>query len=202
MTLTETEVEVRVHSSDAALFTDFSSIAVEVRREGETEWEAVELSLHDDHFSAEMMFFSSGEYEGRVVATVTGSTDLITLYETVDHLHVERIHQEVGDYVVEFETFPGHLREGETVEVKFWVHEASADGHGHGHAVGGLTPDIQCTDADGTMEEHAAEEHAEGEYEAEHTLGEGGTAHFELHFMDSMGMDRHAEFSAPVSHGH
>lgn len=202
-TLTEIEVEVRVHTSDAGVFTDFSSIAVELRREGETEWAAVELSLHDDHFTAETMFFSSGDYEGRVVAQVTGSADLITLYETTEHLHVERIHQEIGDYVVEFETYPGHLHEGETIEVTFWVLEASTDGHGHGHAVGGLTPDIACTDADGTTEEHAAHEHEEGEYGAEHVLGDGdGTARFELHFMDSMGMDRHAEFSAPVSHGH
>ena len=201
-TLTTIEVDVTVHSDEPGAFTDLSTISVEVRLEGETEWEATELAPHEDHFSAEMMFFSSGEYEARVTAQVTGSTDVLTLYQTTERLHVERIHQEVGDYIVEFETLPGHLLEGQIAEVTFWVLEASADAHAHGHAVGGLAPDIACTDANGMVEEHAAHEHEAGEYGAEHTLLEAGTAHFELHFTDAMGVDRHAEFSAPVSHEH
>lgn len=201
-TLTEIEVEVRVHSSDLGAFTDFSSMVVEVRRDGETEWEATDLSLHVDHFSAETMFFSSGEYEARVIGQVTGSSDAVILYQSAEHVYVERIHEEVGDYIVEFETFPGDLHEGETIEATFWVYETSTDGHGHGHAVTGMTADIVCADAGGTTEEHAAHEHAEGEYGAEHTLLEAGTMHFEFHFTDALGVDQHAEFSAPVSHAH
>ncbi len=201
-TLTTIEVEVIVHSDEPGAFTDLSTISVEVRLEGETEWEVTELARHEDHFSADMMFFSSGEYEARVTAQVTGSTDVLTLYQTAERMHVERIHQEVGDYIVEFETYPGHLHEGQITEVTFWVLEAGADGHAHGHAIGGLAPEIVCTDANGTVEEHAAHEHETGEYGAEHTFLEAGTAHFELHFTDAMGMDRHAEFSAPVSHEH
>lgn len=202
VTLTAIEVEVRVHSDDPGTFTDFATIAVEFRLEGETDWRSRELALHGDHFTAEVTFFTSGEYEARVVGQVTGATDMLTMYQSAEHLHVGRIHQEVGDYIIEFETFPGHMHEGETVEVTFWVLEASTDGHGHGHPVGGMTPDIACTDPGGAAEEHAAHEHAEGEYGAEHTLGGHGIATFELHFMDAMGMDRHASFSAPVSGAH
>ena len=202
MTLTDIEFEVRVHGSDAGTFTDLSYIAVEFRLEGETEWRATELSLHADHFSAEKMFFTSGEYEARVVGQLTGSTESLTLYQSVEHLHVERIHQEVGEFIVEFETFPGHVHEGDEVEATFWILEASTDGHAHGHPVEGLTPDIVCTDSDGATEEHVAHVHGAGEYGADHTAIEAGTASFEIHFSDTGGTDHHAEFAVPVSHAH
>lgn len=201
-TLTDIEVEVRVHSDAAGTFTDFDMIAVEFRQDGDTNWRATELELHQDHFSGAKMFFSSGDYEARVVAQATGSQETLILYQSPDHLHVERIHQEVGDYIVEFETFPGHMHEGDQVEVSFWVLEASTDGHGHGHAVGSLSPDIVCTDNAGVTEEHAAHEHQAGEYGAEHIVTEAGSITFELHFTDGMGMDHHAQFTAPVSHAH
>jgi hypothetical protein len=201
VTLTPIEAEVRVHSNEPGTFTDFATISVELRLEGETEWESQELTLHEDHFTADIMFHSSGEYEARVVGQVTGSTDVLVLYQATEHLHVDRIHQEVGDYIVEFETFPGHLHEGETVEVVFWILEASTDGHAHGHPVGGLTADIVYMHSGGTTE-HAGHEHMEGEYGAEHTLVEEGTATFELHFTDPMNVDWHAEFSVSVEHAH
>lgn len=202
MTLTQIEVEVTVQSDAPGVFTDMARVALERRMDGVGEWRATELTPHEDHFSGELMFPTSGEYEIRVVGEVAGSSETLVLYQAAEHLHVERIYEEVGDYVIQFETFPGHLHEGQTAEVVFWVLEAGADGHAHGHGVAGLGPEIVCTDPSGAVEEHHAHAHAEGEYGTEHTFLEAGTAHFELHFTDGAGVDRHAEFSAPVSHAH
>lgn len=200
VTLTEVEVEVRLHSDAAGTVTDVAMVAVEMRREGDADWRATELTLHDDHFSGLKTFFSSGEYEARVVAQLHGSAETVVLYQTTEHLHVDRIHREVGAFRVEFETYPGHLHEGDTAEIAFWILEAGGDGHGH--AVGGMSPDIVCMDPSGATEEHMAHEHEPGEYGTQHTLLEAGTAQFELHFTDGAGADLHAEFVVPVSHAH
>jgi hypothetical protein len=195
MTLTTIEFEVTVTRAGVGTFTDFAAIAIEFRMEGDTNWRATELVPHVDHFTAEKMFYTSGAYDVRVVAQVLGTQEVLTLYAPSEPLPVERIHQEVGNYVVEFETTPGHIHEGDTAEAKFWIYEA-------GTPVDGLVAEIVCTDADGTVEQHAPHTHTGGIYAADHIFVGAGTAYMELHFTDPLGTDLHAEFAAPISHAH
>jgi hypothetical protein len=191
-TLTTLEVEVSIHNDHGATVTDFVTVAVEFRMAGDTDWRATELSLHENHFSGEKMFYTSGDYEARVVAQRVGHAEAETLYQTTENLQVKRIHQEVGGYIVEFETTPGHIHEGDEAEVQFWILEASPDGHGH--AMEGLTVEIHCTDANGAEEHHDGHAHAGGLYETR--------AVFAIHFADDHGEKHEAEFHVPISHAH
>lgn len=201
-TLTTVEIEVSIHDHHGDAVTDLENVAVEFRMVGETDWRATELALHESHFAGEKMFYTSGEYEARVVAHRMGHAEAETLYQTTENLNVERIHQTVGGHVVEFETTPGHLHEGDLAEVHFWIMEASTDGHQHGHGVEGLDVEIHCTDATGAQEEHHGHAHAGGLYEAQHTVAEAGEAIFAIHFTDEHGEAHKAEFHVPVSHAH
>ena len=200
-TLTTLEVEVEVTDPDGVAYTDFESVTAEFLMEGETEWRSVDLTYHDGHYSSDMMFYNSGEYEARVVALPHGSDHSETIYEHADHLDVERIHKEVGEYVVEFESFPGHLHEGDSAEVKFWVMgEGSAPGSMS--AMGGMAANIHVTHGDGHSEQHRATEHDMGVYEAMHMFDEAGEAKVMMDFTDDHGEHHEVEFHVPVSDVH
>ena len=200
-TLTEMEVEVSVTDDDGAPYIDFESVAFEFRLEGEEAWAAVELVLHDGHFTAEQMFYTSGEYETRVTAMRHGSDHTETIFQAGEHLEVERIHMEVGEFRVEMETFPGHIDEGDEAEVRFWITEAGSDGHTGGHAMGGLEAEIHLTHGEtGASMQHMGAEHSEGVYEAEHHFDEAGVMEISIDFEDAHGDHHEAAFHVPVSH--
>ena len=201
VTLTEMEVEVEITNHEGVPFTDFEMVGFEYRMEGETEWETTELELHEGHFSADHMFFSSGEYEVRVTGTRHGADHSETLFEQGEHAEVERIHMEAGEYRIEMETFPGRIHEGDEAEVRFWVAELGTDGHSGGHGMGGLNAQIHLShDASGSTQQHMADEHEDGVYEAMHLFDEAGEFEVMMSFQDEHGDTHEAAFHVPVSH--
>ena len=156
------------------------------------------MLLVDEEYVGTKTFFTSGEYDFRVIGIEGGSIEELVLYEAPDHMEVERAHQEVGGFRVEFETFPGHLHEGTEAAIRFWITDAA-----DGHVIASLVAEIHCTDGNGVAEEHnPPHEEEPGVYEAHHTLLEAGDAHFEIHFTGPDGAEQHAEFDVPVVHAH
>lgn len=202
-TLTGVEVEVRITDRDGAPVTDLDDVAVESRLEGEDEWSTLDLDFHDGHFSAEHMFYSSGEYEVRVVARRPGGDHADVIHERPGHLEVERVHREVGPYRVEMETYPGHLHEGDEAEVRFWVGTGGGDGHGGMSPMHGLDATVQIMHggSGGSEVSHMADEHDPGVYEVHHTFDEHGEAEVHMGFDDGNGHHEVA-FALPVDEGH
>lgn len=194
-TLSDVTFSVTVLDQHGAAMMDFEALEVEQRLVGAEVWDAVEMHAEGSVFHGTNMFFTSGDYELRVSGMEPGHTDMEVLHEEHDPLHVGRAHAEIGDYRIEFETFPGHAHEGEATSVKFWVTKAE-------QSVGGLTAEIHCEDPDGVEEEHEAHEEVAGVYHAEHTFGEAGEAHMAIHFAGDDGAEVEADFHMPVAHGH
>ena len=202
-TLTEIEFEVRLTNDHGVQLTDIGSMQIEYQRSGELEWEVITLERHEDHYSAGMMFMSSGEYQMRVSGDLHGDGHMDVMYTAPEMIDVERIHVEMGDVMVEFETFPGHVHEGEEVEASFYMMEMAASGGDHGGSMmSGLSGDIHIMAPGDTAYEYNAEEHDAGVYSTHHTFLEGGDATFEFHFMDHHGDSIEVEFHVPVLHGH
>ena len=194
-TLSDVTFTVTLRDHHGAVMMAFEALQVEQRLVGAEEWDAVEMHAEGNAFHGTNMFVTSGEYELRVSGMQHGHNDMEVLHEEHDPLHVGRAHAEIGDYRIEFESFPGHAHEGEATTVKFWVTKAD-------QSVGGLTAEIHCEDPDGAEEEHEAHEDEAGVYHAEHTFGEAGEAHMAIHFAGADGAEVEADFHMPVDHGH
>lgn len=175
--------------------TDFDSLRVEWSATGESSWSSAELSLDGDSYTGTHTFTSSGDYEVRVVGKRPEDASSVTMYEMPDHLHASRAHTDAGGYSVEFEAFPGHIHEGESADLRFWVDESDSP-------VTGLTPEIHVTEADASEGSHSATESSSGVYEASHTFGSAGDATVGLHFTGSGGSAAEAEFTIEISHAH
>lgn len=202
-TLTDIEFEVQLTNDHGEQLTDIGSMQIEYQRSGDSEWEIITLERHEDHYSAQIMFMSSGEYQMRVSGDLHGEGHMDVMYTAPEMIDVERINAEMGDVMVEFETFPGHVHEGEEVQVSFYVMETAAGGGGHGGAMmSGLTGEIHIMGPDGAIYESVGDEHDLGVYSAHHTFLEGGEATFEFHFLDHHGDSIEVEFHVPVEHGH
>lgn len=200
-TLTFIDFEVELVDHEGLQTSAVADMQVEYRLVGETEWDVAVLEQHEDHYKTEIMFMSSGEYDVRITGDEHGDSHMDEMYVMAQALEVERIHQEIGGFIVEMETFPGHVREGEEVEVNFYIMEK--DGDHDGNMMPGLVTDIRGTGADGVVENHTGDEHeGPGIYTARHTFTEAGNASVEIHFEDSSGLELHAEFQIPVDHGH
>lgn len=193
-------VTVRDHDGNAV--TDFEAVQLERLAEGSDTWRAIELAPAGDAFVGTYTFTSSGEYHLRVMAQHHGETEMSLLHELHDPVHVARAHAEAGGYRIEFESFPGHIHEGETAAVTFWVMEPEADEHGERHPIEGLSAEVHVAPEgdQGSMVE--AHEHGPGEYEAEQPFAEAGEYHVGLHFTDASGQPAEAEFHVHVVHGH
>ncbi len=126
-----------------------------------------------------------------------GHAAMETMHQMTEPLHVGRAHLEVGNYRVEFESFPGHVHEGDEATQRFWVMQAQADASGARPPVPGLAAQIECLDATGVAELHTAAEPEPGVYEALHVFGEAGSAKLEIRFLGQA-----AEFSYDVVHAH
>jgi len=198
--LEEFEIEVTVRDADGNVVTDVESLQAEFRHHDDTEWRAVPLEGHADHFAATHMLPTSGEYDFRVTGVPHGETEVHVLYEAAEHFLFERAHFEAHGTRVEFETFPGHIHEGDEAALRFWIFEDDHGGSGH-VAMQGLTVQIHCFEGGVQVEEYAAEEHEAGVYEAHHTFTEAGDGGAEIHFQ--VGAEEvHGAFNFPVSHGH
>lgn len=193
-TLSEVNLRAEVAGPDGSAFTDFDVLQAELRREGEGQWRAIELTPDGDHFTGSHTFMSSGKYEVRVSGRIAGREEIRVLHERSSHLEVGRAHVEKSGYRIEFENFPGHAHEGEEVTVKFWVQKNE-------NPVEGLSAEIHCTDPSGAKEAHGPHEHEAGVYEAHHTLEGAGEAHFAIHFPGNGG-EIEADFHVPIAEGH
>ena len=200
-TLTEFAITVHVEDEHGEHVTAMAEVRAEFRYHDTETWRGETLTPEGEEFTGTHMFMSSGEYDFRVMGIRLGEVEEVVLYEATEHMEVERIHQEVGEYVVEFETFPGHVHEGGEAAVRFWIMEAE-EHDGQHHMMEGLHAEIHVTDANGAAMEHDPHEEEPGMYEAHHTFLEAGEAHFEIHFEGAGGAEHHAEFHVPVSHEH
>lgn len=200
-TLSEVDLTVEVTGPDGSAFTEFDSIAVERKMHEEETWRAIDLTRDGHHFTGAYTFMSSGEYEVRVVGRPAGRGEMAVLYEHSSHVEVARAHVEKDGYRIEYENFPGHVHEGQEAAVRFWVMEAEENASGERPPVENLEVEIHCTDPSGAEENHQAEEHDPGVYEAHHTLEDAGEAHFAVH-VPTDGGEIEADFHVPVAHGH
>lgn len=216
-TLSETEFEITLHKENGSSLGDISALRIEFRMEDDAdgEWEPAEMVHHGSHFEASHMFMSSGEYQWRIVGDEHGDGDSHMLFESDDHMDVERAHLDAGGYRVEFESFPGHVHEGMTATVAFWVFDDDddgGDGHGGGHGddhgsddhggMTGLDVTIQCDEADGHMEQHQGHEGEPGMYTAEHEFEEHGEVELSIRFHQQGGSEVEAAFHVPVASAH
>lgn len=199
-TLSEFTMTIHVEDQHGEHVTNMAEVRAEFRLHETEDWRGVEMQLQGQEYVGAETFYTSGEYDFRVIGIEAGHMEELVLYEVPDHMEVGRAHQELGGFRVEFETFPGRLHEGTEAAVRFWVMEAGEDGHAHGHMMAELVAEIHITDPSGAAEEHHPHEEEPGMYEAHHTMLEAGDAHFEIHFDGPDGAEHHAEFHVPVAH--
>lgn len=193
-------VAVTDHNGDAV--TDFDSLTVERKAHDSDTWRAIEMSLDGSVYTGTYLFASSGEYEVRVAGMRHGDAAMTVLHEMAEHLEAVRAHGELADHRVEFESFPGHIHEGETGTLRFWVMEPERNADGIRPPVAGLTDlEIHCLDAGGAEERHAVAEVEPGVYEAEHHFEEAGEFHAGLHMSHADEMHE-AGFELHIAHGH
>lgn len=193
-------VAVTDHHDEAV--TDFEHIHVEYKETTETEWSEVELTVDGDVYTATHSFGSSGEYDVRITGQRPQDSAPVVMHERVDPLHAARAHAEAGGYSVEFEAFPGHIHEGDTGTLSFWIIDESSGGE---DPITSLSPEVHVTESGEAEETHAATETdpgTSGVYEANHAFSAAGEATVAIHFTGSGGGDAEASFTFEVSHAH
>ncbi len=198
VTLDELTFTVSVTDEDGDAVTDFTTLQVEYELEDiPGTWNPIELALQGLAYIGTYDFGTSGEYHFRVAGMRGSDTALEVLYTLPEHVEIERAHNTVGDYHVEFESYPGHVHSGESTTFRFWVTDATA-----GTSVTGLTVAITCGDPDGTTEQHSVTDNGDGMYEAAHMFMDGGDGHVEFGFTDPANQSWQTEFHLHVAHGH
>lgn len=190
-------VAVTDHHGDPV--TDFDQIHIEYREASDTEWSEIELTQDGDTFTGNHSFSSSGDYDVRVMGQRPEDASPVMMHEMSDHLHAARAHQTTGGYSVEFEAFPGHIHDGDTGTMRFWVIDES---DGSDDPVTGLGPEIHVTESDASEFTHSATEADPGVYEADHTFQSAEDATVALHFTGSGGGSAEAEFTIHIAHAH
>lgn len=195
--LSEVTFTVTVTDHHGEAVTSFEVLRVERRQEGADEWHETELQLDGQSYVGTHTFASSGDYEIRVAGRRPEDAEAVVLYERSEHLHAARAHADAGGYSVEFESFPGHVHEGESATLRFWVSEDDGS-----TPVTGLTPEVHVVEADDSEGSHGATESDPGVYEAAHGFVSAGDATVGLHFTGSDGSPAEAEFTLPVAHAH
>lgn len=212
-TLNEVELTVAVTNDHGEAVADFEEIVVQRRyAEGgqahdlapaqENPWRDIDLELAGDVYRGTYTFATSAEYEFRVMGQRPGEAEMMVLHEMAEPVHVLRAHAEIGGRRVEFETFPGHLHEGDLATVKFWILETERNDDGVRPPFPGLNATIVCNEADGSIEHHAAHEESEGVYVAEHQFVVAGDFVAQIEFPGIDGTPVTAEFTTHVVHAH
>lgn len=201
-TLSEITFSVTVTNDHGEAVTDLESVAVESLATGSDTWRATELELTGTAWTAPYTFVSSGDYQLRVTVLEHGAVEPEVVHTMSEPLGVARAHVEIDGMRVEFETFPGHLHEGETGTATFWVMEAEQDAEGNRAPLSGLSVAITCEESDGTLEEHGAVETEPGVYTAEHTFGAPGEFHAGIRIGSDGGQQMETDFHTHVAHGH
>lgn len=193
---------VTVTDENGGAVTDFEALEVQRRAVSSETWRGIEMTLSGDSYEGTYVFSSSGDYELRVAGQRPGDADLSVLYEVPDLLHTVRAHAEAGGYRVEFESFPGHIHEGDEAELGFWVMETERDASGERPPITGLTGDLHVIEAGGFDGSYTATEGPVGIYGGSHTFTSAGAAHAGLHFTGLDGQPAEASFDLDVVHAH
>jgi hypothetical protein len=204
-TLSEVTFHVQVRDHHGHHVTDFEAIGVEHRRHGTDDWRtAADLHLHGETFRGSYEYTASGEYDLRVsgLRHGHGGGHMSTLHHEHHPLQVARAHRTIGNYRIEFETFPGHIHAGDDVAVRFWVMEAEPDAEGVRPAVSGLAATIRLEEADGSVETHSAVEADAGVYEVSHLFEAASRARALIRFTTPEGDEVEAEFEPHVAAAH
>lgn len=197
-TLSELVFSVVVRDGHGDVVTDLEAVTVDRLAVGSDTWRSTELALQGSAWIGPYTFMSTGEYQLRVSVTRHGHQEPEVVHAMSESLHVGRAHMEVAGYRVEFESFPGHLHEGDEAEMKFWVFEAEKNAAGVRPPVAGLSVHIGCLEASGAFERHGAAEAEHGVYSAHHTFAEAGAFVATLHLPGA----HQAEFTTQVAHKH
>jgi hypothetical protein len=201
-TLTPIGFEVTVTDDHGTMMSDFDQFQLEHRLEGTTAWTTVAMTHNGSAYAGSETFVTSGEYELRIMGMAHHGHELEELHHVEQHLHVERAHVEAGGYRVEYESSPGHIHEGESPMLRFWVMDVDADPSGVHPPVGGLTAQIRCAESTGTDHVFSAAESQAGVYESSHLVESSGDTRMGLLFTGMGGGASVAEFDVHVDHGH
>lgn len=202
-TLSEITYTVKITDHHGETVTNMEAVEVQRKGHDDTEWRGTELTLAGEVYTGTYTFNSSGEYDLRVAGIRHGGTEMEVMHEMEDHMEVARAHVETGNYRIEYENFPGHIHDGETATVKFWIYEAEKDASGVRPPITGLGIHIHCNNPDGSNEHHdTVTEESAGIYMAEHTFLGGGEAQMGMHFTAPDNNEVEAEFHLHIAHGH
>jgi hypothetical protein len=186
---------VAVTDPDGNPVTDFDLVQVETRPTGTTEaYEVEEATSDGDFYAVDVVFEGSGEYDVLVTGLRPSDTELVVLDEEASPLEVVRAHEDVSGYKVEFEPDPGHIHEGESATVRFWILDDETD-----DPFTGLTPEIFVVEPVSGETAYAATEGADGLYYADHTFDEAGENEMGIRISAADALDGVAgEFSIAV----
>lgn len=215
-TLTQVDFALTIRDGHGEMMTNYEELQLEQRLEGSTTWRAIPMTHDGSIFRGQHTFGTSGEYEVRVMGAEehsdhahgagkfsTAQSEMRELHHFQEHLHIHRTHHEMSDHRIEFESFPGHVHEGEQATFMFWVEDAHSE-HSHGEAepTTGLDAEIHCTESDGTIHIMSASESAPGVYESDHTVEAPGMTKVALKFMSATSTPVVAEYQFEVAAGH
>lgn len=206
-TLSEVTVTLNITDDHGAAMTEFDNMEAQYRLVGSTQWDAgVAMMLQGAEFMGAHTFVASGEYEFRIMGVPHHGGEhghaAEELHHVHEHVHVERAYVEAGGYRIEYESSPGHVHEGLTPILTFWVMEKGMDSSGNHPPIVGLNATIRCTEANGMIHNEPAVETAPGVYEAPHTILSPGDARVALLFTGSDSNPAEAEFNIHVDHEH
>lgn len=193
-TLDEILFEVHIEDSGGHHVMDMAALELQVRSP-DGEWREIELMAMDDHYLGEGVFSSSGEYELRVMGMSHMEHDMEEMFLTM--VSVERAHADADPFDVEYESDPGHIHEGDTSLLNFWV--SFEDGGG---SASGLEAEIFVEESDGHVTILEAVEVEPGVYQAEMTFADAGEAHVGITLPDGATGSVEADFHLHVSEVH
>lgn len=201
-TLAEITFTVTVTDDHGDYVTDFTTIQVERELEGTATWRPIELALIGTAYVGTYTFTTSGDYHFRVAGMRGSDTEAQVIYEYPEHVEVVRAHEVVGSSRVEFESFPGHIHEGQDVVVRFWIMESEQNAAGERPAITGLDVVIECGNPDMTSEMHTVTDTGDGIYEATHLFDGNGEGHMEVRFTDTAGVEQEVDFHVHIVAAH
>jgi hypothetical protein len=188
---------VAVEDPDGNPVTDFDVLQVERRLEGAANFSVMETTLAGDFYSVEYTFERSGLNDIRVTGMRPGDASLVVLHEEPNQLEVVRPHGHAGGRNVELEPNPGHIHEGDTSDVQFWILDATTDA-----GITGLTPTIFIDHAVAGHTEMAAAEGTGGLYHASHVFAEPGETTLGIRFTGTDGNQHEWSLPIEVHHAH
>ena len=169
---TEGTFTASVTDPDGNAVTDFEEIRLECQLAGSTTWGEIELTQDGDVYEGTYTFESSGDYQLRVMGLRESDDELKLLYTAPEVLEVVRAHGSMGGYMVSFESFPGHIHQGDASTLNFWfeaVHATAPAAAGPARHGALATPTI-LVGPNGSVASYTAQMPEEHHYTATHTF--------------------------------